>query len=353
VQLQVTLPDLLGRRDILRIHTRAMRQNGALAPDAAAWIEEGVQCAADGVCAVDEAEAASLGLAACTKSFSGAELAGLVRSAASFALGRSSAAAAAAAAVGGGGSGASSSGEGEGVQVTRADFELALREVTPALRARDGALRAYFAAHGVGCAAHAALRRELLRLVLAPAAAGAPPRPRSALLVAEGAGAGATAAAAWAAATAAERGAAEFTTLCSTVELTQGGGASVAARCAALTAAVAEAAAMGSAVLVRDPCAIQATTLCHPGCNSVPSRLQPCVSAGARRRRPAARRRGQRHRPLAGAARHAARPTAPASASRRGGGRGGRRGGGRGGGGSGGRGGGWAATRDRHQLCGG
>ena len=29
VQLQVTLPDLLGRRDILRIHTRAMRENGA------------------------------------------------------------------------------------------------------------------------------------------------------------------------------------------------------------------------------------------------------------------------------------------------------------------------------------
>ena len=94
----MTLPDLLGRRDILRIHTRAMRENGALAPDAAAWIEEGVQCAADGVCAVEEADEAGLGLAACTKSFSGAELAGLVRSAASFALGRSSAAAAAAAA---------------------------------------------------------------------------------------------------------------------------------------------------------------------------------------------------------------------------------------------------------------
>ena len=50
VQLQVTLPDLLGRRDILRIHTRAMRENGALAPDAAAWIEEGVQCNDNGVC---------------------------------------------------------------------------------------------------------------------------------------------------------------------------------------------------------------------------------------------------------------------------------------------------------------
>ena len=112
-----------------------------------------------------------------------------MRSAASFALGRSSAAAAAAVAApvggasgggasGGGASGGSGSGEGEGgegVQVTRADFELALREVTPALRARDGALRAYFAPYGVGCAAHAALRRELLRFVLAPAAAGAPP----------------------------------------------------------------------------------------------------------------------------------------------------------------------------------
>ena len=311
----MTLPDLLGRRDILRIHTRAMRENGALAPDAAAWIEEGVQCAADGVCAVEEADEAGLGLAACTKSFSGAELAGLVRSAASFALGRSSAAAAAAAAAaggGGGGSGASSSGEGEGVQVTRADFELALREVTPALRARDGALRAYFAAHGVGSGAHAALRRELLRLVLAPAAAGAPPRPRSALLVAEGAGAGATAAAAWAAATAAERGAAEFTTLCSTVELTQGGGASVAARCAALTAAVAEAAAMGSAVLVRDPVTsrlqprdIQAATLCNRRCSTTstgcsPERIAPlasrrcysprCTRSCASQREPARRR---------------------------------------------------------------
>ena len=52
---------------------------GALAPDAAAWIEEGVQCAADGVCEVDGADGAdgeSRGLAACTKHFSGAELAG-------------------------------------------------------------------------------------------------------------------------------------------------------------------------------------------------------------------------------------------------------------------------------------
>ena len=77
----------------------------------------------------------------------------LVRSAASFALSRSSAAAAA------DGGGVGNGGRESDAQVTRADLELALREVTPALRARDGALRAYFRPHGVGCTAHAALRR--------------------------------------------------------------------------------------------------------------------------------------------------------------------------------------------------
>ena len=39
VHLKVELPDLLGRRDILRIHTRAMRRSGALAADAAELVE--------------------------------------------------------------------------------------------------------------------------------------------------------------------------------------------------------------------------------------------------------------------------------------------------------------------------
>ncbi|KAJ1627418.1 P-loop containing nucleoside triphosphate hydrolase protein, partial [Pavlovales sp. CCMP2436] len=39
VQLKVSLPDAIGRREILRIHTRAMRENGALADDARALID--------------------------------------------------------------------------------------------------------------------------------------------------------------------------------------------------------------------------------------------------------------------------------------------------------------------------
>ena len=65
VHLEVALPDAAGRRDILSIHTRAMRANGALAADGAAYCDD-----VDG------------GLPARTEHFSGAELAGL-RSAAS------------------------------------------------------------------------------------------------------------------------------------------------------------------------------------------------------------------------------------------------------------------------------
>ncbi|KAL3921241.1 MAG: hypothetical protein SGPRY_004969, partial [Prymnesium sp.] len=58
VKLEVSLPDARGRRDILRIHTRAMRANGAL--------DEG---AFDLIDKLDE-------LPARTEHFSGAELAG-------------------------------------------------------------------------------------------------------------------------------------------------------------------------------------------------------------------------------------------------------------------------------------
>nr|WCZ58637.1 vesicle-fusing ATPase [Seculamonas ecuadoriensis] len=65
VQIEVNLPDEAGRLQILRIHTRPMLDNKCLSPD------------------VDFQE-----LAVRTKNFSGAELAGLVRSATSFALNR-------------------------------------------------------------------------------------------------------------------------------------------------------------------------------------------------------------------------------------------------------------------------
>eukprot|EP00768_Dysnectes_brevis_P001762 gnl/Dysnectes_brevis/1495_a1693_1697.p1 GENE.gnl/Dysnectes_brevis/1495_a1693_1697~~gnl/Dysnectes_brevis/1495_a1693_1697.p1 ORF type:complete len:741 (-),score=263.99 gnl/Dysnectes_brevis/1495_a1693_1697:120-2342(-) len=63
VHLEISLPDRDGRHQILRIHTASMRESGSLSPD------------------VDLPA-----LAERTKNFSGAELAGLVRSAASFAL---------------------------------------------------------------------------------------------------------------------------------------------------------------------------------------------------------------------------------------------------------------------------
>ncbi|KAL7519376.1 hypothetical protein ACHAWX_004140, partial [Stephanocyclus meneghinianus] len=106
VQLRVELPDRAGRRDILRIHTRKMKDGDALSQDAIDLIEN-----------LDDD-----GMGARTEHFSGAELAGLVRSAASFALARAI------------------ESDGNGV-VTSADLERALDEVRPALGTQDDVLR--------------------------------------------------------------------------------------------------------------------------------------------------------------------------------------------------------------------
>lgn len=71
VQLRDEPPDMLGRRDILRIHTRQMGE-AKLARTPGSWLED----------------TGKDGLATRTEHFSGAELAGLIRSAASFALAR-------------------------------------------------------------------------------------------------------------------------------------------------------------------------------------------------------------------------------------------------------------------------
>jgi SpoVK/Ycf46/Vps4 family AAA+-type ATPase len=63
--MEIGLPDERGRAQILKIHTRKMRENKTMAPD------------------VDLNS-----IAARTKNFSGAELEGLVKSATSFALNR-------------------------------------------------------------------------------------------------------------------------------------------------------------------------------------------------------------------------------------------------------------------------
>lgn len=104
VQLRVELPDRRGRRDIMAIHTRKMKEDDALSDDAVELLED----------------LSDDGLGARTEHFSGAELAGLVRSAASFALARAVE------------TGLSEESDTIGM-VTAADLERALTEVRPAL----------------------------------------------------------------------------------------------------------------------------------------------------------------------------------------------------------------------------
>lgn len=104
VQVEISLPDEKGRGQILKIHTSKMRENGRIAPD------------------VDLAE-----LAALTKNFSGAELNGLAKSAASFAFNRHTQA----------GSMAAVGKDVSNLVITRDDFMAALSEVTPAFGVSD------------------------------------------------------------------------------------------------------------------------------------------------------------------------------------------------------------------------
>lgn len=104
VQVEISLPDEKGRQQILKIHTNKMRENGRIADD------------------VDLAE-----LAALTKNFSGAELNGLSKSAASFAFNRHTQA----------GSMAAIGKDVNNLMITRQDFMSALSEVTPAFGVSD------------------------------------------------------------------------------------------------------------------------------------------------------------------------------------------------------------------------
>ncbi|KAG8469348.1 hypothetical protein KFE25_007866 [Diacronema lutheri] len=243
VQLDVALPDGAGRRDILRIHTRAMRQNGALAPDACALID-----GADGT------DGAERNLAARTEHFSGAELAGLVRSAASFALARASLAAASRAEGAAVLAGAPSL-EAESVAVRAADFERALAEVTPALGKRDAQLQARFALHGVAPLADAQRdAQRALRLFVAAATRAAPgggARVHSLLVLGEGAGAGATAAGAWATWHASKSGCVQYARILTPLDVL-GAADAESARCAALADRFAEARSLGRAALLLD-----------------------------------------------------------------------------------------------------
>ncbi|KAI3398497.1 hypothetical protein diail_9021 [Diaporthe ilicicola] len=99
VQVEISLPDEKGRQQILSIHTSKMKESGRLGED------------------VDLQELAGL-----TKNFSGAEISGLCKSAASFAFSRHTKA----------GTMAEISTDAADLVITRQDFLGALSEVTPA-----------------------------------------------------------------------------------------------------------------------------------------------------------------------------------------------------------------------------
>lgn len=140
VQVEVGLPDERGRLQILKIHTSKMSANSYLAAD------------------VDLAE-----LAAVTKNFSGAEIEGLVKSAASFALARNVDMSDLTKA---GQFGNDDPESDESLKVTAADFRAALDEVTPAFGAPPAALRAHVVNGMLDCgAAHGHLRSTASTLV--------------------------------------------------------------------------------------------------------------------------------------------------------------------------------------------
>jgi SpoVK/Ycf46/Vps4 family AAA+-type ATPase len=211
VQLRIELPDREGRRDILRIHTRQMRDAGGISAEAIPWIEN---------------VESDLGLPALLEHYSGAEIAGLVRSAASFALARVVQTAAQTAPT----TSTSEEEEEEGV-VTVADLQQALQEVRPALGKQDEVLKQRFPFGISQCnSSMKRITRDLGRFV-SPSSGIAdggvmPPRLESLLIVGAGGngGAGATALAAWAAAEASANGASDYVRFVTALDILSGGG---------------------------------------------------------------------------------------------------------------------------------
>lgn len=246
VHLKVELPDLKGRRDILRIHTREMKSQGGLHPDARALIED---------------ISTKRGLPARTEFFTGAELAGLVRSAASFALARTVEAEM-----------EYEDGGLEEATVKVFDLEQALKEVKPALGKQDEVLEARFP-YGVSPSSLAMQRvmRDLQRFTSTPGLLSkqrlsaeddirneklkAGSTLQSLLLVGDGykGGTGATSLACWAASEASRKGEANYVRLVTALDiLAAGGGGDEAARATALVERFAEASSMPNSLLVFD-----------------------------------------------------------------------------------------------------
>lgn len=222
VQLRVELPDLSGRRDILRIHTRLMREAGAMSPAAVDLIED----------------ISEYGMAARTEHFSGAEIAGLVRSAASFALARTI---------------EMEQNVQEAGIVSVGDLEQALMEVRPAFGKQDELLRMRFPLGISPCSLPIKrIMRDLERFTT-PLPSEVP-RLQSLLLVGAGGkgGAGATALAAWAASQASASGAADYVRFVTALDLLSEGGGGDEARASALVERFTEAREMSHSLLVLD-----------------------------------------------------------------------------------------------------
>jgi len=221
VQLRVELPDLHGRRDILQIHTRQMRKQNALSQQAMDLLLD---------------VGSELGIPVRTEYFSGAELAGLIRSAASFALARTM------------------EDLNDAGTVGVSDLEQALLEVRPALGKQDDVLQMRFPLGISTCNSNAMKRilRDLDRFI-APLVHSKAPRLQSMLLVGAGnqGGAGATALACHAASNASSQNTADYVRVITALDiLNSEGGGGEEARAAALVDQFSEAKEMAHSLLV-------------------------------------------------------------------------------------------------------
>lgn len=197
--------------------------------------------------AADLVEDLEHGLPALTEHYSGAEIAGVVRSAASFALARNALEVEARAA----GRDVQPRDKETQAQVTAEDLRKSLAEVTAMAGRRESELVRRYETHGVVRASskHAVLLEEMQRFIR-PSPAGGPPRVESILLTAGGRGAGVTAMGAWAAAEAMRAGSVDYARIVTSVDLASA--ADEAARCGALVEVFAESKQANRAVIVLD-----------------------------------------------------------------------------------------------------
>ena len=223
VQLRVELPDRSGRRDIMRIHTRKMKEDDALSEDAIIMLED----------------LGDDGMPARTEYFSGAELAGLIRSSASFALVRAL------------------EGEGGDGMVMATDLEQALKEVRPALGTQDEVLKLRYPFGISDCSSSMKrVMRDLTRFTTP--IVSSTPRLHSLLLVGAGGsltpgGAGVTALAGHAAAQSSINRHSDYVRFITALDiLTAEGGGGDEARAAALVEKFSEAREMQHSLLVLD-----------------------------------------------------------------------------------------------------